>query len=89
MRLTIHILNGEKTEKIVNIPAKKDEKGKMITPASKKTKRFTYNTLSFKNLKGRRDAESTLGRIRDLYQIAKWTQGIKKGQEMVYFSHEK
>ena len=89
MRLTIHILNGEKKEEIVDIPVKKDEKGKIITPASKKTKRYLYNTLSFRNLKGRKEAENLLGRLRDQYQIAKWTKGIKKGQEMVYFSNEK
>jgi|TARA_R100000084_G_scaffold109169_1_gene74356 hypothetical protein len=87
MRLTIHIENGEKTreERIVKrLNPKTNEVEKV-----KKEIDVTYNTLSFRNIPSKADAEALLGQCRDKYIIRKWSKGDKKGKEMFYIANEK
>ena len=85
MRLTVHIKNApfeEKERKFIG----KDEKGKEIFKP-KKTK-CIINTFSFKKLKNKNEINEKLSLIRSNYKIAKWSEGVKKGKEMIYISWE-
>ena len=87
MRLTIHIENAEQK--------REERKRKLLNPKTNEVEKITqeilitYNTLSFKNISSKAEAENLLGQCRDKYRIQKWTKGHKKGKEMYYISHEK
>tara|TARA_R110002074_G_scaffold246613_1_gene418644 strand:- start:183 stop:431 length:249 start_codon:yes stop_codon:yes gene_type:complete len=51
-----------------------------------KKRKCIQNTLSFKNITAL-DAKHILQRIRKAHGIATWTDGEKKGQEMIYIVH--
>ena len=85
MRLTVHIENApfeEKERKFIG----RDEKGKEIFKP-KKTK-CIRNTFSFKKLKNEGEISERLSYVRSNYKIAKWSEGVKKGKEMIYISWE-
>jgi hypothetical protein len=85
MRLTVHIENApfeEKERKFIG----KDEKGKEIFKP-KKTK-CIRNTFSFKKLRNKNEINEKISLIRSNYKIAKWSEGVKKGKEMIYISWE-
>jgi len=83
MRLTVHIENApfiEKERKFI----KKDKKGKDIFKPKKS--KCIQNTFSFKKLKNENEINKKLSHIRSNYKIAKWSEGVKKGKEMIYIS---
>ena len=51
-----------------------------------KKRKCIQNTLSFKNVTAL-DAKHILQRIRKAHGIATWTEGDRKGQEMIYIVH--
>jgi hypothetical protein len=82
MRLTIHLENAlffEKAQKNVGTkenPVMKPKKSKCI-----------QNTLSYKNVTSKAEAQSLIASARKKYGIAKWEKGLKKNQEMIYIVH--
>jgi len=80
-RLTVHLEQPIFTNvNQVNVGTKEAPKMK-----PKKSK-CIQNTLSFKNITTL-DAKHILQRIRKAHGIATWTEGKKKGQEMIYIVH--
>ena len=80
-RLTVHLEQPIFTNVAqVNVGTKEAPKMK-----PKKSK-CIQNTLSFKNITAL-DAKHILQRVRKTHGIATWTEGKKKGQEMIYIVH--
>ena len=77
-RLTIHLSDP------IFIEREQKNVGTFDKPRMKpKKKKCIQNTLSYKNITSE-DARYILSRVRSKYGIAKWTEGDRKGQEMVY-----
>ena len=82
MRLTIHLENAlfvERAQK--NIGTKEN-------PVMKPKKRqCIVNTLSFKGVTSKAEAQSLIASVRKKHGIAKWKKGKKEGQEMIFIAH--
>lgn len=80
-RLTVHL------EQPIFIEVSQTNVGTAEAPVMKPKKRkCIQNTLSFKNVTAL-EAKHILQRIRKAHGIATWTEGKKKGQEMIYIVH--
>jgi len=77
-RLTIHLKEPIFIERNqVNVGTKENV---VLKP---KKKRCIQNTLSFKDVSGN-EAGRIISDVRKKHGIAKWTEGEKKGLEMIY-----
>ena len=52
-----------------------------------KKSKCIINTISRSGMGTLREVEEKLGNVRSNYKIAKWKEGEKKGQEMIYLSY--
>lgn len=81
-RLTVHL------EQPIFVDVDQVNVGTKEAPNMKPKKRkCIQTTLSFKNVANKVEAMHIVQRVRKAHGIATWTDGEKKGQEMIYIVH--
>ena len=83
-RLTVHVENPSFVNK-EQVMIGKDLNNKPIMKPKKS--KCIVNTLSYSGMGTIKEVETKLGYVRSNYKIAKWKEGEKKGEEMIYLSY--
>tara|TARA_Y100000034_G_C6854401_1_gene388031 strand:+ start:566 stop:838 length:273 start_codon:yes stop_codon:yes gene_type:complete len=87
MRLTVHVENAPFVERERKVVKDTIVKGKTVPLEYKpKKSKCIINTFSFNDLRTQKEVNEKLSYLRSKHKVAKWTEGAKKGKEMVYVS---
>ena len=83
-RLTVHVENPSFVNK-EQVMIGKDFNNKPIMKPKKS--KCIVNTISHSGMGTLREVEEKLVHLRSVHKIAKWKEGVKKGEEMIYLSY--